>query len=299
MFKRDNDQYKAYLSGVLSKPCPPAVDFLAGELVRMHPGAAVLLYGSGNSILNDADPTEILFDFYVITPSYSDAYKSRFLAVLNWLIPPNVFYIEASSPHGQLRAKYAILSMAHFEKLVSKKTFHSYFWARFAQPSRIVRTPEAIRARLVACIDSAINVFVARAAPLAPQDATPGQIWNAGLSKSYKAELRAEGPDRVARLLASYGEWPERVTQVPEKQHTAFGARVAWRLRALQGGALSILRLLKGVLTFKGGMDYIAWKISRHSGIAVEVRSWERRYPLLGAPVVAIRYYRLRARKAS
>lgn len=299
MPKRDNDQFMAYLSGVLSKPCPPAVEFLAGELVRVHPGSAVLLYGSGNSILNDADPTEILFDFYVITPSYKDAYTSRFLAILNWLIPPNVFYVEASSPYGQLRAKYAILSMAHFERLVSKKTFHSYFWARFAQPSRIVRTPEAMRPRLVACIANAIDVFVARAASLVPQGATPGQIWNSGLSKSYKAELRAEGPDRVARLLASYGDWPERVTQIPERQRSALGARVAWRLRTLQGGALSILRLLKGVLTFKGGMDYIVWKINRHSGIAVDVRNWERRYPLIGAPVVAFRYYRLRSRKAS
>lgn len=289
----------AYLSGALSKHCPPAVEFLADELVRKHPGCAVLLYGSGNSVLNDADPTEILFDFYLIAPSYGDAYTSRFLAFLNWLIPPNVFYFEAPSPHGQLRAKYAILSIRHFERLVSKRTFHSYFWARFAQPSRIVRTPEALRARLVGCIDSAIEVFVERAAPLVPRGARPSQIWKAGLSKSYKAELRAEGPDRVARLLASYGDWPERVTRFSGVRYSPLGARVAWRMRAFQGGALSILRLLKGILTFKGGMDYIAWKINRHSDVTLEVRNWERRHPLISAPVVAFRYYRSRARKAS
>ncbi len=283
---------------MLSEPCPPAVAFLADELVRKYPDSAILLYGSGNSVLSEADPADILYDFYVIAPSYGDAYTSRFLAMLNWLIPPNVFYLETPSPHGRLRAKYAVLSIRHFEKLVSKKTFHSYFWARFAQPSRIVRASETMRARIVMCITTAIDVFVARTAPLVSGDSTASQIWNAGLSKSYKAELRAEGPDRVMQLLASYGEWPERVTRYSGVPSSKSGAQLAWRLRALQGGALSILRLLKGTLTFKGGIDYIVWKISRHSGVTVEVHNWERRHPLLGAPIVALRYYRLRAAKA-
>ena len=35
--------------------------------------------------------------------------------------------------------------------------------------------------------------------------------------------------------------------------------------------ALSVLRLLKALFTFEGGLDYIAWKLERHSGQRIEV----------------------------
>jgi len=62
----------------------------------------------------------------------------------------------------------------------------------------------------------------------------------------------------------------------------------------MQGGILSVLRLLKGTFTFEGGVDYIAWKISRHAGFSVPVRGWERRWPILGAPFLMSRYYRMK-----
>jgi hypothetical protein len=52
---------------------------------------------------------------------------------------------------------------------------------------------------------------------------------------------------------------------------------------------------LKATTTFDGGIDYIAWKVKRHAGVDVGVKPWERRHPFLSAPIVAMRYYRLRA----
>ncbi|HBS35010.1 MAG TPA: hypothetical protein DEA50_08020, partial [Parvularcula sp.] len=72
-------------------------------------------------------------------------------------------------------------------------------------------------------------------------------------------------------------------------------AAFSWRLRAVLGALLSVVRLLKATMTFRGGIDYIAWKVKRHAGVDVGVRPWERRHPFLAAPVVALRYYRLRA----
>jgi len=43
------------------------------------------------------------------------------------------------------------------------------------------------------------------------------------------------------------------------------------------------LRLAKASFTFAGGVDYLAWKISRHSGEPIAVRTWQRRWPLLAA----------------
>jgi hypothetical protein len=49
---------------------------------------------------------------------------------------------------------------------------------------------------------------------------------------------------------------------------------------------------LKGALTFKGGLDYILWKIERHSGVRVEVGPKLRRLPPLAILVVFWRLYR-------
>ena len=43
------------------------------------------------------------------------------------------------------------------------------------------------------------------------------------------------------------------------------------------------LRLAKASATFAGGVDYIAWKINRHAGTQIEVKPWQRRWPLLAA----------------
>jgi hypothetical protein len=44
-----------------------------------------------------------------------------------------------------------------------------------------------------------------------------------------------------------------------------------------------MLRLLKAGATYSGGVDYLAWKINRHAGTKIEVKPWQRRWPLLAA----------------
>ena len=58
-------------------------------------------------------------------------------------------------------------------------------------------------------------------------------------------------------------------------------SRAAWALRIAQGKLLSVARLLKALFTFDGGLDYIAWKLERHSGVPVEIPDKVRRYPLI------------------
>jgi hypothetical protein len=75
-------------------------------------------------------------------------------------------------------------------------------------------------------------------------------------------------------------------------RRTRFVCRQSWRLRFFQGKVLSVLRLLKSAFTFVGGMDYILWKIERHSGVRVELPPRLRRRPLAAACVLAWRLYR-------
>ncbi len=44
---------------------------------------------------------------------------------------------------------------------------------------------------------------------------------------------------------------------------------------------MSILRLVKALFTFEGGIDYIVWKLQRHSGQEIIVPDKVRRYPLV------------------
>ncbi len=283
---------RAYVAETLAGYRPKVSETLAHAIIAKHPGSAVLLYGSGISVLQESNPADVLYDFYVIVPSYRAAYKSFFFKAFNRTIPPNVFYIEEKSEYGLLRAKYAVLSIEHFEKLVSNKTFHSYFWARFAQPSRFIAGPDELRERITDCVVTSVDSFVANAASLLDDDASVTDIWQAGLSSSYKAELRAEAPDRVEKLLKAYGDWPAEVTNLDIEKYKS--APLSWRLRVVQGGFLSVFRLVKGLMTFEGGMDYIAWKISRHAGFNLPVKEWERRWPVMGVPSLARRYYKLK-----
>ena len=69
-------------------------------------------------------------------------------------------------------------------------------------------------------------------------------------------------------------------------------SRLTWRLRFIQGKLLSALRLIKAMATFEGGVNYILWKIERHSGVTVDIEPRLRRRPLLAMWVLSWRLYR-------
>ena len=150
------------------------------------------------------------------------------------------------------------------------------------------------------------------AARLGPEEATPVAYWRNLFERTYAAELRTERGNRPERLLAAEPDWYERALPLalvrlglraaptrsgqlrPGLAHRRRWRR-AWALRRACGKALNALRLAKAAFTFEGGADYLAWKIERHSGVALELADWQRRHPLLAAPVLL---WRLRRRGA-
>lgn len=276
---------------------PAAAQKIAGALLDKYPGASIFLYGSGISISASENPTDILYDFYIIAPNYHAAIGNSVERIAAHVMPPNVYYFEALTADGLLRSKYALLSIDAFERLVGSRTFHSYFWARFAQPCRLVSAAPEMKGRLIAAVRQAIVTFLERSQGLAADPKDWHAVWLAGLNASYRAELRAEASDRAEKLIESYGDWPVQTAAFaldPTASRTV-RAELAWRLRAALGSFLSIARLLKATTTFNGGIDYIAWKVKRHAGVDVGIKPWERAHPFLAAPIVAARYYRMRA----
>lgn len=297
----------AFIAEQLSKPAPAPALAIARVLAERFPDAAIFLYGSGITVSAGEDPTGVMYDYYVMAADYRGCFSLPIERMAARLLPPNVYYIESPTDYGVLRAKYAVLTADHLDRLVSRRTFHSYFWARFAQPMRVVAGPEAMRARAVVVVREALATFLGRAAPLAGAATDWRDVWLAGLRASYKSELRAESGDRAGQLLNHMAGWAERTAQLSaDRWRTQAGggrgrrrwSLLGWRLRSLHGAVLSAARLLKATATFKGGIEYIAWKIARHSGIDVGLRDWERRHPFIAAPIVAVRYYRLRAETA-
>ena len=293
----DSENALSAIASVLLSPAPEPARLIANALDAKYPGSAIFLYGSGISVSANENPADILFDFYVIAPDYRSAIENPLERFAARAIPPNVYYVETKTEAGLLRAKYALLSLAALERLVSGKTFHSYFWARFAQPSRLVVAPEDLRARMIGAVAEAIETFLRQSQGLADNPRDWASVWLAGLNASYKAELRAEKSDRAKKLIDSYGAWPSMTAFAlsPDARKSGL-ADIKWKMRAIFGAFLSVARLLKATATFRGGIDYIAWKVKRHAGVDVGVKPWERKFPFIAAPVVAIRYYKLRAR---
>jgi hypothetical protein len=255
-----------------------------------------------------------MVDLYVIVDRYANAYRSRFWTLLNQILPPNVFYLETRAEGRVVRAKYAVLSLADLKRGTSRAWFHSYLWGRFAQPAAILYAQSSeIAEQLHRALGQAVLTFLSRVLPCAPERFSVRELWLKGFSLSYRAELRAERPEKIAGLFQSSSEFYEQITAavLPRLPHPVerldgeegrfqlhvpaprrLSCRFGWRVRSLQGKVLSLLRLLKGAFTFTGGLDYILWKIERHSGVSVEVPPRLRRHPILALCLLSWRLYR-------
>ena len=120
-----------------AQPVPEAVQVVAAEIQQRHAGAieAILFYGS---CLRTRQTADAVLDFYVLVRSYRSFYNRRLLRWLNALLPPNVFYIEVKQGPRTLRAKYAVISTADFERAATPAVIPAIIWARFCQPARLV-----------------------------------------------------------------------------------------------------------------------------------------------------------------
>jgi hypothetical protein len=271
---------------------------LAEAVRRRHDPASlgVLFYGS---CLRSGEDRDHVADLYLIVERYGAAYGNPLLALTNRILPPNVFYIEAPFEDRLVRAKYAIVSLRHLEKLVEPQTLHSYFWARFAQPMRLLWTRDgASRARIVGALTQAVVTTAGETRALIDR---PDELFSRAFQESYASELRTEGGERAAALYQFDRERYDRIAAAflgtefassagDESARRRAAAR--WHRRRLAGKWLSVLRLMKGAFTFKDGASYLLWKIERHSGVRHDLTPWQRRHPILASSVLFWQLYR-------
>ena len=291
----------ALIAQELAQPVPAAVRTMAEAVRTRHAGAAlgVLFYGSclrkPESLLADS-----LLDFYLLVDDYKQAYRGSLMALANRALPPNVFYLETRHEGATLRCKYAVISLAQFQSGVSSDTNNVSLWARFSQQSRLVwaRDTAIIQPVSAACAE-AVLTMLGNAVPLVESNAIAEAVWQRAFEETYRAEVRSEGTSRAIELVNADLERYRRTYALARGLiQSAVGAgscAAAWRHRRWTSKLLNFARLVKATFTFDGALDYVLWKVKRHSGVVVPVTDWQRRHPLLSAPVLAWRLYRLGA----
>ncbi|WP_211101384.1 hypothetical protein [Niveispirillum sp. SYP-B3756] len=272
--------------------------------------AAILFYGSN---LRSGDVEGVL-DFYVLVDSLTVWHRSRPLALATRLLPPTVEFWEVPWQGHVLRAKVAVLRADQFASATRPASLDTTIWARFAQPVILAHARDAAaRHATLSALAGAVATAAHWAVRLGPESGTARQFWEALFRATYAAELRVEKGERGVSLvehaearyaallspaltLGGIGFQVEGDAITPslsagERQK----GRAAWGRRRFAGKLLNIARLVKAAFTFKGGVDYIVWKIHRHSGVRLELTPWQRRHPILSAPLILYRLRRLGA----
>ena len=258
----------------------------------------VLFYGSNLR----TGSLEGVLDFYVLLPGPQ---RER--------IWPRVSYREWGHRGEVLRAKIATLSLEQFAKAARGESRDTTIWARFVQPSALIwASDDAQRVAIAEAVSQAGQTAARLAAALGPESGTARDFWRALFQATYRAEFRVEKPGREDSILsvnqAHFDGLLPLAWEAQGIEFTQANGRLSphlpaqkragilrwWQTRARGGKALNLLRLAKATTTFDGAADYAAWKLHRHTGIALEVTPFREKHPLLAAPSALIELWRKR-----
>ena len=274
----------------LSTQVDAAATAFAQHLVADGEARAVLFYGSNLR----TGSREGVLDFYILLDG--DQREK---------IWPRVSYHEWEFEGEVLRAKAATMALRTFVSAARGELRDTTIWARFVQPSALVWRRDEQSAQLVRdAIGEAAQTAARLAVAIGPPSGTAEDFWRALFRATYKAEFRVEKPGRedailsvnaahfdgllplalAAQGIAIKREADRLIPQLAARQ--ARSIRRWWSRRRLIGKPLNLLRLAKASTTFEGAARYAAWKIERHTGVAMEVTPFREKYPLLAAPGV-------------
>jgi hypothetical protein len=270
----------------------PLVDALKTQLGEAL--CAIVLYGSTRR--ND-DVRDGLVDLMAVVTDYRSAHARRLPTLLNRMLPPNVYYLEAGGESARVRCKWILVSRRTLNRRM-RGGLDGYFWARFTQPCRCVwAVDDSARAELAALRAAAATHFARRAVGIGPARLTAAGFWRRAIAATYACELRPEPPEAAERLVARDPAFWEtlsdellpRIGEVERDDEFAYrlqpnrvrriGAWIEWRARRVWSKSLNLARLLKATGTFANGVDYLCWKIERHSGVRIEPTERMRRHP--------------------
>lgn len=284
----------------LARDIHPLVRAFARQLGEESGALAVLFYGSNLR----TGSLEGVLDYYVLTDGPPETG-----------IWPRVSYREAQLGGEQLRAKIATMTLARFAEAASGQLLDTTIWARFVQPSGLAwQRDDAAAKAVVGAIGSAAVTAARLAAALGPERGDAEDFWTALFEATYRAEFRIETTSRARSIIevnkahfagllplaleAAGIEFAMDSGTIAPRLPPAETTRIRrwWRKRRRAGKPINLMRLLRAASTFDGAARYAAWKIERHSGVAIDVTPWRERHPVLAAPGVLFQVWKERRR---
>ena len=284
----------------LERSVPPEAHALAETLAAENGDTVLAILFYGSCLRNET--TEGVLDFYVLVDSYSRYHSSRLGALANALLPPTVQY----RPGDAARAKIAVVSLSSFAKRMRPDSNDTTMWARFCQPSALLyaRDPEALDATVHAIAD-AVATGAVWAKRLGSEGSGSADLWTALFRNTYGAELRVEdGRDRGNEIYQQATEYFDKLLPLALahadsnqqrngwKSHPASDAQRTWSRKKFHGKVYNVSRLVKAAFTFDQKVEYIQWKVERHTGRPLELTDFQKRYPLIAAPRVLWKLWR-------
>jgi hypothetical protein len=312
-------ELRGLVSAELAVDVRASVEWLA-ERIRADFGDAVLgvlFYGS----CLRKETNEGVLDFWIVVDDYESAYSSgpsprRSHAFLNRIAAPNVYYLEIEHEGETLRTKYGLIDRRDFEVNTSLSARHSYVFARFAQPARLIACrDDAARAFLVGAIAEAIVTMVGRLVCFLPIRAGQirfrvGAFWQLAFRVTYDSERRPESEESIRGLYLADEDRYDEVAILAVQILTARGhfdtatthpraidiglsaskrglQRFRWRMMRPWARAVGLTRLVKTAWTFGDWVPYALWKLERHTGRPLDVSERQRRHPFVyGWPII-------------
>lgn len=297
-------EIQTLIDAELALPLPGAIADMAAWIASHGHGAATAVLFYGSNLRSGA--LDGVLDYYVLVDSLRAWYRRALPAAANRVLPPNILYFERDYEGRRLRAKVAVLRSDQFLAAMDAESLDTTMWARYSQPAALAWVrDEAGRREAAAAVTEAVISAAAWAARLGPERGRAEDYWEALFRRTYGAELRVEKASR-AQAITSWAEaryarllplaWRARglafrihrdgrlqpaLTDAARKR-----AEAAWSRRHWLGKPLNFVRLMKSAYTFEGGVDYVLWKIERHSGVKLELTPWQRRHPILASPLV-------------
>lgn len=290
----------------------PNVTAMCDKIKARHSGAsgecvqAFLYYGSSLRAMNDPDK---MLDFYVLVDSYRKTHKNPVRALLNWIIPPAVYYLENQNEDGTLSTcKYSIISLPAFERKCTGLAFLSMVWGRFSQPCVLLFAKDkTTHTRIQTARSNAIKHIAGQTSPLVESPISPTKFWARGFLESYKTELRPESSDtRSEEIVTRYQDRYDALMAILYGKPDAKGLytlpntssfakakkKWTWFWRRVFGKIMAAVRILNTASTFDGGLDYALHKLKSHSGVTMDVTKSQRKHPVLWSPVLAWKLYK-------
>lgn len=284
------------------------VEAVCEAISARHAGRVLgfIYYGSSLREMNNPDK---MLDFYVVVDSYRKTHRNPLRAALNAAIPPAVYYHEMVHEDGVLTTcKYSIISIKAFERRATKSAFLSTVWGRFSQPCVLLFSrDEDIYMRLMTARAEAIRHISSETIPLLNSPVETQEFFARAFRESYRTELRPEASDArsreiVARYQARYDAVmtvffgnPDRdglyaLPYTPRQMRSWY--RLRWFFRRLIGKPMTAVRLINNAATFDGGLDYVLRKLKNHSGVTIDPTPFQRRHPVICAPVLGWKLWR-------